>query len=164
VALVPVRAWVAQAARVRGAAARVRARARSPTAAWALGTAASASSSAAGIGASAGSTGNSGGSGAASGGSLTSDAGVPPSCQPGGAGVTNCGASSENCCTSLEVEGRPARHFGPNILPRVSGFVAPGRHRQRQPPAAETGERAKKWSRLDLSRGRRTKPAAPPRC
>ena len=28
-----------------------------------------------------------------------------PSCQPGGPGMTNCGASSESCCTSLEVTG-----------------------------------------------------------
>jgi sulfatase modifying factor 1 len=27
------------------------------------------------------------------------------SCQPGGAGLTNCGASGESCCTSLEVTG-----------------------------------------------------------
>jgi formylglycine-generating enzyme len=29
----------------------------------------------------------------------------PPSCAPGGAGMTNCGPSSESCCTSLEVSG-----------------------------------------------------------
>jgi sulfatase modifying factor 1 len=29
----------------------------------------------------------------------------PPSCQTSGAGLTNCGASSESCCTSLEVTG-----------------------------------------------------------
>ena len=29
----------------------------------------------------------------------------PPSCAPGGAGMTDCGASSESCCTSLEVTG-----------------------------------------------------------
>ncbi len=32
----------------------------------------------------------------------------PPSCRPGGAGMTNCGSGgsgSESCCTSLEVEG-----------------------------------------------------------
>ena len=29
----------------------------------------------------------------------------PPSCQPGGNGLTNCGASRESCCTSLEVTG-----------------------------------------------------------
>lgn len=28
-----------------------------------------------------------------------------PSCQPGGAGMTDCGAGSESCCTSLEVPG-----------------------------------------------------------
>jgi formylglycine-generating enzyme required for sulfatase activity len=28
-----------------------------------------------------------------------------PSCAPGGVGMTNCGASSESCCTSLEVPG-----------------------------------------------------------
>ncbi len=30
---------------------------------------------------------------------------LPPSCAPHGAGMTNCGANSENCCTSLEVDG-----------------------------------------------------------
>lgn len=30
---------------------------------------------------------------------------VPPSCEPGGAGLTNCGSASESCCTSLEVTG-----------------------------------------------------------
>ena len=30
---------------------------------------------------------------------------VPPSCAAGGAGVTDCGARSESCCTSLEVPG-----------------------------------------------------------
>ena len=31
------------------------------------------------------------------------DAAAAPSCAPGGAGLTNCGAGSESCCTSLEV-------------------------------------------------------------
>jgi sulfatase modifying factor 1 len=39
----------------------------------------------------------------------SSDAGLePPSCAPGGAGMTNCGPGgmgNESCCTSLEVEG-----------------------------------------------------------
>jgi sulfatase modifying factor 1 len=30
---------------------------------------------------------------------------TPPSCQPGGAGMTNCGTGSASCCTSLEVPG-----------------------------------------------------------
>ena len=30
---------------------------------------------------------------------------TPPSCQAGGPGLTNCGADSESCCTSLEVTG-----------------------------------------------------------
>lgn len=30
---------------------------------------------------------------------------TPPSCQSGGPGLTNCGANSESCCTSLEVPG-----------------------------------------------------------
>ena len=30
---------------------------------------------------------------------------TPPSCQAGGAGLTNCGANGESCCTSLEVPG-----------------------------------------------------------
>ena len=30
---------------------------------------------------------------------------TPPSCQAGGPGLTNCGASGESCCTSLEVPG-----------------------------------------------------------
>jgi formylglycine-generating enzyme required for sulfatase activity len=29
----------------------------------------------------------------------------PPSCRPGGPGLTNCGAASESCCTSLQVTG-----------------------------------------------------------
>jgi len=38
---------------------------------------------------------------------VSSDAGtvVPPSCAPGGPGLTNCGASLETCCASLVVEG-----------------------------------------------------------
>jgi formylglycine-generating enzyme required for sulfatase activity len=39
-------------------------------------------------------------------GAVTADAASPPaSCQPGGDGLTNCGSSSEDCCTSLEVPG-----------------------------------------------------------
>jgi formylglycine-generating enzyme required for sulfatase activity len=30
---------------------------------------------------------------------------TPPSCQAGGPGMTNCGAASESCCTSLDVPG-----------------------------------------------------------
>jgi hypothetical protein len=30
---------------------------------------------------------------------------VPPSCQASGPGLTDCGASSESCCTSLDVPG-----------------------------------------------------------
>jgi hypothetical protein len=30
---------------------------------------------------------------------------APASCAPGGTGMTNCGASQESCCTSLEVTG-----------------------------------------------------------
>jgi sulfatase modifying factor 1 len=33
------------------------------------------------------------------------DDGSPPSCTPGGTGMTNCGDGGESCCTSLEVEG-----------------------------------------------------------
>lgn len=33
------------------------------------------------------------------------DASPPPSCAPGGLGMTNCGVSNESCCTSLEVTG-----------------------------------------------------------
>jgi formylglycine-generating enzyme required for sulfatase activity len=36
------------------------------------------------------------------------EAGTPPSCAPGGPGMTNCGpggSGTESCCTSLEVEG-----------------------------------------------------------
>jgi formylglycine-generating enzyme len=47
--------------------------------------------------------------GAATGGTRRPDAArvetTPPSCAPGGAGMTNCGAASESCCTSLEVAG-----------------------------------------------------------
>jgi sulfatase modifying factor 1 len=56
----------------------------------------------------AGSSGSGSGSGTISG-SSSSDGGdsgpPPPSCAPGGPGLTNCGASSESCCTSLEVPG-----------------------------------------------------------
>jgi formylglycine-generating enzyme len=34
-----------------------------------------------------------------------SGTGEPPSCAPGGAGMTNCGAGAKSCCTSLEVKG-----------------------------------------------------------
>lgn len=47
-------------------------------------------------------------------GTAGSDAGssVPPSCAPGGPGMSNCGAASESCCTSLEVtEGTTAGTF-----------------------------------------------------
>jgi formylglycine-generating enzyme required for sulfatase activity len=50
---------------------------------------------------SAASSGSSGGSGSSSG----STGALPPSCRAGGAGMTNCGASSESCCTSIEVPG-----------------------------------------------------------
>ena len=34
------------------------------------------------------------------------DAGfAPPSCQPDGPGMTNCGAATESCCTSVEISG-----------------------------------------------------------
>jgi formylglycine-generating enzyme required for sulfatase activity len=37
---------------------------------------------------------------------LQVDAGpLPPSCAPGGPGMTNCGGGNESCCTSLEVPG-----------------------------------------------------------
>jgi len=29
----------------------------------------------------------------------------PPSCEPGGPGMTNCGPTTESCCTTLEVRG-----------------------------------------------------------
>jgi formylglycine-generating enzyme len=32
-------------------------------------------------------------------------AAIPPNCQPGGDGLTNCGAASESCCTSPQVTG-----------------------------------------------------------
>jgi formylglycine-generating enzyme required for sulfatase activity len=35
----------------------------------------------------------------------SADAGTPPSCAPGGPGMSDCGAASESCCTSLEVTG-----------------------------------------------------------
>jgi hypothetical protein len=38
-------------------------------------------------------------------GSLGDSSTMPPSCAPGGPGMTNCGAASESCCTSLEVAG-----------------------------------------------------------
>jgi sulfatase modifying factor 1 len=52
----------------------------------------------------------SGSSGAVAGSSSGSSGGggsgaQPPSCRPGGAGMTNCGASSESCCTSPVVSG-----------------------------------------------------------
>jgi formylglycine-generating enzyme required for sulfatase activity len=47
------------------------------------------------------------GSGDADAGSSDADAGntAAPSCQEGGAGLTNCGSAAESCCTSLEVPG-----------------------------------------------------------
>jgi sulfatase modifying factor 1 len=47
------------------------------------------------------------GSGSGSGNMTHTDAGngEPPSCAPGGKGMTNCGAARESCCTSLSVEG-----------------------------------------------------------
>jgi sulfatase modifying factor 1 len=78
------------------------------------GSAASGASGGAGSGSGSGtasgvSTGTAGASADASTGSNesgASDAGaLPPSCQPGGPGMTNCGARGENCCTSLEVTG-----------------------------------------------------------
>src|SRR5580658_1564592 len=59
-------------------------------------------------GAASGNAASGAGSGATSGtGSNSSpDAGaLAPSCAPGGPGMTNCGATHENCCTSLEVTG-----------------------------------------------------------
>ncbi len=49
-------------------------------------------------------------SGSSSGRDAGSNAGAdsgsqPPSCAPGGPGLSNCGASGESCCTSLEVTG-----------------------------------------------------------
>jgi formylglycine-generating enzyme required for sulfatase activity len=42
----------------------------------------------------------------ASSGEETSDSELPPSCAPGGPGMTNCGSDGgESCCTSLEVPG-----------------------------------------------------------
>jgi sulfatase modifying factor 1 len=49
------------------------------------------------------------GSTAADAGTIEEDASAgpapPPSCAPGGPGMTNCGAAQESCCTSLEVTG-----------------------------------------------------------
>ena len=59
-----------------------------------------------------GAAGNGGaGSGGAGGGGGDSDGGggasavVPPSCAPGGPGMTDCGPGGESCCTSLRVTG-----------------------------------------------------------
>jgi formylglycine-generating enzyme len=68
----------------------------------ASGSGSSSSGSASGVGSEV-SSGSSGSSGC---GSSGSDSGSePPSCQPGGPGMTNCGACNESCCTSLEVTG-----------------------------------------------------------
>jgi sulfatase modifying factor 1 len=40
-----------------------------------------------------------------SGGAAPDSGSTSPSCQPGGNGLTNCGASRESCCASLEVTG-----------------------------------------------------------
>jgi len=68
-----------------------------------------------------------------------------PSCQPGGAGMTNCGPTGEDCCTSLQVAGdtfyRTYLNSGPGATGEadpatVSGFrldkydVTVGRFRQ----------------------------------
>jgi sulfatase modifying factor 1 len=49
---------------------------------------------------------SSSGSSSSSGGSSSGSSGVtePPSCAPGGDGLTNCGAMKEDCCASLDVE------------------------------------------------------------
>jgi sulfatase modifying factor 1 len=39
---------------------------------------------------------------------------APPSCAPGGPGMTDCGAQSESCCTSLEVTGGTYYRTYPN--------------------------------------------------
>ena len=63
-----------------------------------------------------GPTGQGGGAGAARGGpsgtagtsgaaGTTGAAGAPPSCAPGGPGMTDCGSAHESCCTSLAVTG-----------------------------------------------------------
>ncbi len=51
------------------------------------------------------------------------DAGTPPSCAPGGPGMTNCGpggSGTESCCTSLEVTGgtyyRTYGNLGPHVV------------------------------------------------
>src|SRR5580700_5724066 len=50
--------------------------------------------------------GGSSGASSSSGGSSSGSSGVtePPSCAPGGDGLTNCGAMKEDCCASLDVE------------------------------------------------------------
>lgn len=40
-----------------------------------------------------------------SGGGAGANAGAPPSCAPGGLGMTDCGAGQESCCLSLAVTG-----------------------------------------------------------
>ena len=68
--------------------------------------------------------------------------GGPPSCAPGGPGMTNCGAATESCCTSLDVSGGSFdRTYAPGPIggtdpATVSGFrldkylVTVGRFRQ----------------------------------
>jgi sulfatase modifying factor 1 len=48
---------------------------------------------------------DSGSTGVADSGSISGGDSRPLSCAPGGAGMSNCGSSSESCCTSLEVTG-----------------------------------------------------------
>jgi formylglycine-generating enzyme len=65
----------------------------------------SSSSGGSGSGSGSGSSSSSGGSNGSSGSSRGESGSTPPNCAPGGPGLTNCGASQESCCTSLEVTG-----------------------------------------------------------
>ena len=103
-----------------------------------------------------------------------SSASIAASCQTSGPGLTNCGTSSENCCTSLEIPGGSyyrsyplndaGTDAGPAAAATVSGFsldkydVTVGRFRQYinyltssagAPPAAGSG----KHTHLNKGRG-----------
>jgi formylglycine-generating enzyme len=57
------------------------------------------------------------------GGAASADSGCePPSCAPGGLGMTNCGASMECCCLSLEVNGGTFFRSYDDVDPYDGGF------------------------------------------
>jgi len=76
----------------------------------------------------------------------TGKGGGPPSCSPGGAGLTDCGANRESCCTSLEVPG--GTYFRTYDPPATDGGVmlaADGGPTGEADPATVSGFRLDKY-------------------